>query len=246
MYGYIRSKSQFLIEKGVETYRQEDFFKHPPSDLSEEEEQNLLLAALQIIEGQGQKTDNPIVDVDLNHVIILAHCFHFQVRRIKSEEVDGRWHDVLPLRHVMSGDEVTLYLESGVETERRRSHRREGVFQTIGPEYPPVLKRHPVLLSSDVIDRGQWGDFRYKLHTKCVAQGDIVYRHVLLCYALHLREPCLAVTAEVSFSDSEVLFLCTFEGTRHKNKGSHDQIESIEDFQKVSYSLAKTILGVEE
>ena len=139
-----------------------------------------------------------------------------------------------------------MYLESGVDTERQRGLRRKGVFQTIGPDYPAPLKRFPELISSEITDRGQWGDFRYKLHTKCVARGSIVYRHVLLCYALHLREPCLAVTAEVSFSDPDVLFWCTFEGTQHKNKGSAHQVEDIADFQRISYSLAKSILGIEE
>ena len=245
MYGYIQAKSKFLIEKGIEAYREEDFFRHPPRNLSDQEEHSLLSAALQIVDGRG-KEDDPIIDVDLNHLIVLAHCFHFQVSRITSENVDGRWHDILPLRHVVSGSEVVLHLNSGQETERRRSRRKEGVFQTIGPEYPAVLRRYPQLVSSEMSDRGQWGDFRYKLHTKCVAQGDIVYRHVLLCYALHLRDPCLAVTAEVSVSDPEELFLCTFEGARHKNKGTGHQIASLDDFQTVAYPLAKSVLGVEE
>ena len=102
MYGYIQSKSRFLIEKGIEAYRKEDFFKHPPRDLSDKEEFNLLGAALQILEGRGNNVGDPITDIDLNHLIILAHCFHFQVKRITSEEVDGRWRDVLSLRHVVS------------------------------------------------------------------------------------------------------------------------------------------------
>ena len=109
MSGYLKSKSATLLERGVEAYRRSDFFKHPPSDLTLDERSGLLSAARQIKEGKGFVVEKPVVDVSLNHLFVLAHCFHFEIENVHSVVTDGVWRDTLSLLHVVSSISTTRH-----------------------------------------------------------------------------------------------------------------------------------------
>jgi len=244
--GYIKTKSKSLLEKGIEQYRQEDFFKHPPRSLSDKEQRNLLNTAQQIHDGCGFEKDKPIVDIDLNHVIILVQCFHFSVGRIVSRLEGDIWKDVIPVKHIVSDFVATVYLQSGVETERSRRTRRIGIFQQIGPDYLAPLQYQPRLISSQKVETGKIGEYRYDLNTECQSQGNIQYKHVLFLYALDIDRPCLAITAEHSAYDPGVLLLCVFQGRGHKNLGSLHQIDLLQDFKERAMEVAKGIIRVDD
>jgi hypothetical protein len=245
MSGYIKEKCSSLLQKGMVLYREQDFFKHPPSDLTEEEQEGLLNASRQVCEGRGFSSESPIENVAVNHIIIFAHCYHFRVGRWKGTLENGVWLDELPLTHVVNGSKTTLYLHSRQDLDRLRGNRRLPIFQSIGPEYLPPLQYAPRLTMSEVIQTGVIGEYRYSLHASCQAEGSIEYRYVLFCYALDLESPCLAVTAEVSTYDSSLLLLCVFEGGNHKNYGSRHQISTIDEFHVAALDVARKIIGIE-
>ena len=243
MSGYMRAKAKQLITIGAEQYRQEDFFGHPPRSLSDQEMRNLLHGAQQIVAGRGFQEDRPITSVDLNHLILLVHCFHFTAGRIQSVFEGDRWKDEIPISHIISPIEAVLYSHSASATDRSRQTRREGIFQRIGPDYLPSLGYQPALVHSQVVETGTLGEYRFVLHTDCLAEGTIEYRHVMFFYALDESLPCLAISAEKSSYDPSLLMLCLFKGRKHSNLGSKHDIESVSDFMQVAIETASSMLS---
>ena len=246
MQSYFQQKSSLLLQLGIEAYRKQDFYKHPPSNLTAEELNGLYDGAEQIIIGKGFVHSSPIVNIALNHIVLLAHCFHFEEGRWKGQMFNDTWTDEIPLCHVLSGDRTTLYLESKTGMDRSRKNRRVGIFQKIGPDYLPALSYAPQLIMSELVETGKVGDYGYSIHERCQAEGSIEYRYVLYCYALSMKEPCLAITAEVSTYDPRLLLLCAFMNGQHKNYGSRHNLSSIEDFTSIALQKVKSIIGYEE
>ena len=244
MSGYMRAKSERLIRVGVEQYRQDDFFRYPPRSLSAREERNLLDAAQQIVDGNGFQADRPLTGIDLNDIILLLYCFHFQTGRIQSTLEQEQWTDVIPASHIMTPFKAVLHSTSSTATERSRKTRREPVFQRIGPDYPAPLQYRPQLILSEVVETGTLGEYRFVLHTGCQAEGTILYRHLLFFYALDEDQPCLVISAEQSSRDPDCLMLCAFHGSRHKNMGSQHRIASVSDFREAAVALARALLSL--
>lgn len=245
MSGYIQRKSEMLLELGLDPYRERDFFRYPPRSLNEAEAQNLMAAAQQIVDGRGFDPDQPITGIDLNHLILFLHCFHFKEGRIESALVDGTWHDQVPAAHIMTPMETVLHCRSSQDTVRSRKTRRRPVFQRIGPDFLPPLQYQPVLLESREVETGTLGEYRFVLHTDCHAKGTIAYKHVLFFYAPEQTQTCLAVTAEHSSLDPAVLMLCVFDGRRHKNLGSRHAVAGVDDFKRAAMAVAADLLSPE-
>jgi hypothetical protein len=173
MSGYFRAKAELLLDKSPEIYRKGDFFSHPPEKMSAQEKKGLLFAASQVAEGLGFSPDKPIQEVALNHLIMLAHCFHFKELKVNSHQIPESpfVSDKIRIKHVITGEEETLYLHTTPDLPRSRRKRRLPVFQKIGPDYLPRIGYYPSVLESKLTEKGQIGEYSYEVHTDCTTTG---------------------------------------------------------------------------
>ena len=241
--GYIGHKAARLLEVGFEAYRKEDAFKYPPRKLSPREADNIKKGAQQLVNRQGYDSSTPIRDIDLNDLILLMACFHFALKRksLTSEFNDECWNDTAVFQHVMTEQEVTIYL-SGNGEERHQRNRRLLVFQSIGPDYPPALKRLPALSEHRVHDSGMLGEYRYAVWTDCQSEGSIEYHHLMVCWAPESSVPCLVIALEQIKGAGTPLMLCAFWQYRHSNYGSASELLDLPRFQAKALEKAQSLL----
>jgi len=113
-FSYIFSKAELFLRLGVEKYRNDDFFKQPPENLSEEEIDILKAGCEQILIAKGLTEENPFMYLDVSGINAMMRMFHFDFfqRSTKYKVViDGKQGclDKITFKHIVDNSEITYY-----------------------------------------------------------------------------------------------------------------------------------------
>jgi len=110
MYGYISEKARLFLAMKPEVYRLKDAFGMPDPDLSDNEIKLITEGCRQILEGKGEKPDNPLNGIGIHAFYLLIELFHFNVemQSIMQATKDG-YLDKMDCVHAVTGDDLVLY-----------------------------------------------------------------------------------------------------------------------------------------
>ncbi len=111
-FGYIHYKAYSYLARGPEAYRQQDGLGMPPEDASPDTLAILEKGCRLILEWHGIASERPLKGIGINGFYRLIELFHFDlVVQRATPEKDGTILDKMLIKHVVTGEEMTLYNE---------------------------------------------------------------------------------------------------------------------------------------
>ena len=109
-FAYLLFKAERYLKVGPEVYRNDDFFKMPPSNCSEP-----LLAVIkrgmeQISRFRGYSRDKPFTDLGIDGFYALLSTLHFEPEKQSVTLLDEDiLLDKMHMRHRVTGQKIVLY-----------------------------------------------------------------------------------------------------------------------------------------
>ncbi len=111
---YIFSKAELFLRIGEEKYREGDFFKQPPENLTVEDIDILKDGCEQILIAKGLTEENPFQNLDVSGFNALMRMFHFESLQRSTKYkvvIDGKKGciDKITFKHIVDNSEITYY-----------------------------------------------------------------------------------------------------------------------------------------
>ena len=109
-FGYIKFKAYSYLKMGPEFYSRNDALGMPPEKASSHTLDLVEQGCKQILEWRGIAPERPLEGIGINGFYRLIELFHFKVVEQKAiPEADGTFLDEMLIKHVVSGEEMTLF-----------------------------------------------------------------------------------------------------------------------------------------
>jgi len=109
MNGYLQTKAQILLERGVDAYRESDWFKLPPRHWEAARLDRVVAGCRQLVAGRGESAEEPLTGLGVAGAHDLLAAFAFRVVRVRSIRIVGVFADEMTARHRVSGLEVLVF-----------------------------------------------------------------------------------------------------------------------------------------
>ena len=115
---YIHFKAFLYREVGAEEYRERDALRMHPPDWPPESLEAVESGCRQIYQWRGISAGCPIEDIGIDGFYRLISLFHFRVVGQRLLDTDDGFNlDKMKIRHIVQGDELTLYNRVPEQTE---------------------------------------------------------------------------------------------------------------------------------
>ena len=111
-YEYIRYKAFVFLTLGPDAYREFDAFNQPPAGWPELAQDAVTIGCRQLLDWKGLTPEQPLDGVGIGGFYSMLRIFHFgcvmqEALALESDPV--HFCDRMQMRHVVNGDQLTLY-----------------------------------------------------------------------------------------------------------------------------------------